>query len=387
MILCRLSLFILFVCHFFTCQILEQGFVSGPPDCRKDYRYNVNSGEIEYIVFDKRCIREKLLIGSKLIECNYKQQDKGGYALNEYGCIRSTASFVKKTEATAKTTNTTTTDTTKVVESESLYLTEEQKKCKHNYADMRCVPGGYFIRGSNKHERDERPQAKIYISEFYMDTYEVTNSQYKKCLNAGACRACLETRKCRQLGPNYDWRYRGPNQPIVGVSWYGAEEYCEFMGKRLPTEAEWEKAARGPDGNIYPWGNETATCELAVIEEYGHKGCSSRVIYPPKYMPTKDVGTKPPGVYGLYDMAGNSWEWVSDWYSSSYRRCGKNCRGKDPKGPCEGKEKCRGHHMKVIRGGSWWWDDYYARGSKRRAHHPGNYPWFHHFGFRCAKSP
>ena len=253
--------------------------------------------------------------------------------------------------------------------------------CSRNYPGMKCIPAGEFIRGSDKHEPDEKPQAKIYVSEFYMDTYEVTNEDFQKCSKAGKCRECLKTKNCDYIGPRYGKPYLGAKQPVVGVSWYTAREYCEWAGKRLPTEAEWEKAARGTDGNLYPWGNEPASCKNAVIEENGSKGCGNG-----KKLPTSDVGTRAAGAYGLYDMAGNSWEWVNDWYSESFAACGDKCLGKDPQGPCDGKENCKGYEKRVLKGGSWWWDYTYARGSKRRAHYPKNFPEYHHFGFRCAKN-
>ncbi|TGL70938.1 formylglycine-generating enzyme family protein [Leptospira kmetyi] len=252
-------------------------------------------------------------------------------------------------------------------------------------AGMKCIPAGEFIRGSNTHEADEKPEEKVYVSDFYMDTYEVTNEEFDKCKNAGKCQECLKTGKCNYIGPRYGKPYLGRQQPAAGISWYTAKEFCEWAGKRLPTEAEWEKAARGTNGNLYPWGNEPATCERAIIEVGDVKGCVSKKTEKPHLMPTANVGTRAPGVYGLYDMAGNSWEWTADWYSPSFKACGEACRGKDPKGPCEGKDVCPGHTKKVLKSGSWWWPASYARGSKRRAHIPENFPEYHHFGFRCAK--
>ena len=255
-----------------------------------------------------------------------------------------------------------------------------RQSCSETIPGMQCIPAGEFIRGSDSHEADEKPQSKIYISEFYMDQTEVTNEDFQKCLDAGKCRDCLKTGKCDYIGPRYGRPYLGAKQPVVGVSWYTAREYCQWLDKRLPTEAEWEKAARGPHGNIYPWGNETANCKNSVIQENGIKGCGTA-----KHKPTSNIATRPAGIYGLYDMAGNSWEWVNDWYSP-YQECGKACQGKDPLGPCGNKDNCPGFSKKVLKGGSWWWDASYARGSKRRAHFPKNFPEYHHFGFRCAKS-
>lgn len=242
-------------------------------------------------------------------------------------------------------------------------------------SDMKCIPGGPFLRGSMKDRpredeeqarRDEHPVQRIVVSTFLMDTNEVTYSQYQKCVKA---------RKCDPAGPNYRG-YSRPEQPMVGLNWYEARQYCTWVKKRLPTEAEWEKAARGPDGDLFPWGNELASCERAIIQENGQKGCGSGT--------TVEVGSRPAYRYGLKDMAGNSWEWVSDWYAESYEACKEFCSGKDPRGPCNGKDHCPGHTKKIVRGGSWWWDGIYAEGSNRRAHNPTNRP-YHHYGFRCAK--
>ena len=251
---------------------------------------------------------------------------------------------------------------------------DQPAACDQVPADMKCIPEGDFIRGADDSEKDQRPQATIWVSTFYMDTYEVTNADYKKCAKAGAC---------RKHSPAYKVGFSGPNQPVVGIKWFDARDYCAWAGKRLPTEAEWEKAARGPEGHLYPWGDEKPTCKRAIIMEGGKKGCG--LGGPPKWA-TADVGTRAPGVYGLYDMAGNSWEWVQDWYSKSYAECGAECSGRDPKGPCGGADECPGRRHRVVRGGSWWWTWEYAAGTWRRAHLPGNKP-YHHFGFRCAATP
>jgi sulfatase modifying factor 1 len=238
---------------------------------------------------------------------------------------------------------------------------------------MVCIPGGPFWRGNDNGKPDEKPRTRIVISPYFMDTYEVDNDQYFKCVEAGKCDPPIK----------HYVMYTRPKQPVVAVSWFEAYAFCQAVGKRLPTEAEWEKAARGPDGEVYPWGNAPATCDKAVYEEpLGAKGCGTGM--------TADVGSRPVGRYGLYDMAGNSWEWVDDWKSDCYAgckgECGADCLGPDPKGPCGGGPKhCPGHGMKVLKGGSWYFTGDRMRGAERRGVSPSNRgP--HRLGFRCARS-
>jgi formylglycine-generating enzyme required for sulfatase activity len=250
----------------------------------------------------------------------------------------------------------------------------EHKECGHPPEGMACIPGGVFLRGSDKGPRNTRPQQSIWLQTFYMDKYEVTVESYQACVAAG---------KCRPAKTNYR-DYSRPRQPKVGVSWYAAQRYCRAQGKQLPSEAQWEKAARGVDGRLYPWGDAMATCERAVIKDKRGRSCGvkKRFGHPEKGR-TFVVGTRPSNEYGLYDMAGNSWEWVADWYSKSYAHCGAACQGPDPRGPCQGQEPCSRHTMRIVRGGSWYWGPKQATTIFRRAHVPKNRP-YHHFGFRCA---
>ncbi|MBW2261508.1 MAG: formylglycine-generating enzyme family protein, partial [Deltaproteobacteria bacterium] len=214
---------------------------------------------------------------------------------------------------------------------------------------------------------DRKPYAQVWVSTFWIDTHEVTNEAFDACIKAGACK-----KHERYKG------FMGPDQPAVGLTWYNAEAYCSWTGKRLPTEAEWEKAARGPDGDIYPWGNDAPTCGLAHF-----RGCT-----PPT---TLAVGSFAPGHYGLYDMAGNGYEWVQDWYSPCYDGCeggcGAACTERDPKGPCGGKgEKCGGFlKLKVLRGGSWFWPASQIPVSWRRPYKPESGE--HRLSVRCAATP
>ena len=242
---------------------------------------------------------------------------------------------------------------------------------------MKCIPGGFLIRGSEltvtkldtfKKIKDESPQSKIELSTFLIDTYEVTYGEYVECMNSGGC---------SKSTPHYNWVKRHPTYPMLGQTWFQAREFCRWKGKRLPTESEWEKAARGEKGDKYPWGNTEPTCKEAIVNYKGKKGCGTGI--------THQVGSRPAYRYGLYDMAGNAHEWVNDWYSESYTRCGEACFGKDPKGPCDGADNCPGYKERVVKGGSWYWPPDKARSSWRRPHDPHQKTRYHHFGFRCAR--
>jgi formylglycine-generating enzyme required for sulfatase activity len=250
--------------------------------------------------------------------------------------------------------------------------------CPESPPDMACIAGGPFWRGSNFGPQNTRPQTAVWVQTYFMDAREVTVAQYEACVRAG---------DCTKAKTNYGSDYSRPRQPKVGVSWYQAVAFCKAAGKHLPTEAEWEKAARGSDARRFPWGDELATCSQAIImDAQGRRSCG--VPWkggPPEKGRTFEVGARPPNQFGLYDMSGNAWEWVADWFSESYRDCGAACVGVDPKGPCQGKETCPGHTERVVRGGSWYWPATYATTFYRRAHVPSNRP-YHHYGFRCAAS-
>jgi formylglycine-generating enzyme required for sulfatase activity/transposase-like protein len=222
-------------------------------------------------------------------------------------------------------------------------------------APMVLIPAGEFQMGSNDGGNDEKPVHTVYIDAFYMDKYEVTNAQYKKFMDATGYKA-----------PTYwdDPNYNTQNNPIIGVSWYDAETYADWAGKRLPTEAEWEKAARGGLlGKQYPWG-DTITHDDANYDGIGGKDI---------WNGTSLVGSFKPNGYGLYDMAGNVLEWVADWYVDNYYA---NSSKSNPKGPNSGR-------WHVLRGGSWYLhSDNYLRVAYRNYGDPARLD--KNLGFRCA---
>jgi formylglycine-generating enzyme required for sulfatase activity/tRNA A-37 threonylcarbamoyl transferase component Bud32 len=214
------------------------------------------------------------------------------------------------------------------------------------------VPAGEFTMGSDEGESDEQPIHTVYLDDFYIDETEVTNAQYRACVEAGACSVPLDT--------TYYDKADYAQHPVIYVSWNDADAYCRWAGRRLPTEAEWEKAARGTDGRTYPWG-EGIDCDHV---QYGE--CGGRTV---------PVGSKPQGVspYGALDMAGNVWEWVADWYDSGYY---SQSPGRNPPGPDSGE-------YRVLRGGAWPNSQWNARCAVRDKDLPELRD--SDVGFRCAR--
>lgn len=196
------------------------------------------------------------------------------------------------------------------------------------------IPAGEFIMGVSDNDEykfnNEKPQHKIYLDTYSISKYEITQSQYKKFIDATGHSAPV----CNKWDP-----IKYASYPVVCVTWNDANDFAKWVGGRLPTEAEWEKAARGTDGRIYPWGNTPKpTCNYSVIWDGSEYGCGTNFAMP--------VGSKPNGAspYGVMDMIGNVSEWVNDWYSDKYYA---NSPTNNPQGPEIGI-------YKVFRGGCWY---------------------------------
>lgn len=241
--------------------------------------------------------------------------------------------------------------------------------CAKPPEDMVLIPSGEFLMGSDELDREakavqygdnrpwyanEKPARKVRLKDFYIDRHEVTNAGYLKFVKA-------KNHRQPEYWQNGAFSSNLDNVPVVMVDWHDAKAYCEWDGKRLPSEAEWEKAARGLDGRRFPWGNEFDIKKTNALGAYNG-------LLP---VGTLDDGKSP---YGVYDMAGNVQEWVEDWY--------KPYPGNDF------KDKDYGEKRKVVRGGGWggmghYSLQFYLRTSFRNTAPPDGR--FNDLGFRCAK--
>ena len=211
------------------------------------------------------------------------------------------------------------------------------------------IPAGHFLMGDTRDKN--APVHKVYLNAYWVDTREVTNAQYREFVTGTG-----------HAAPRYwsEAKYNDPNQPVVGVSWHDANAYCSWKGKRLPTEAEWERAARGAQSRLYPWGDRFDVTRANTRETRNRRPLP--------------VGTFPEGATseGLLDMSGNVWEWCRDWFDDGYYRVSPL---NNPTGPEAGKKR-------VIRGGGW--SAPHIHMARRRGEKPDKtYP---SLGFRCARS-
>jgi formylglycine-generating enzyme required for sulfatase activity len=238
---------------------------------------------------------------------------------------------------------------------------------------MVLIPEGEFQMGSDWGDDNERPAHPVYLDAYYIDVYEVTNALFIRFLNdvgvqeenveswMDASHAIFRSGSGWITDPSY------ADHPVVMVSWYGAKAFCEWRGARLPTEAEWEKAARGGlEGKLYPWGDDLPVHNFGMENgaQFGDRGDT-----------TVPVGSFGPNGYGLYDMAGNVVELVADWYMVDYYSISPY---ENPEGPTT-SDTC------VIRGGSWANDAYGLRVSSRWWVYPDSK--FTNYGFRCVRTP
>ena len=245
----------------------------------------------------------------------------------------------------------------------------KDKSTEEDDVEMVLIPTGEFEMGSNDGPDNEKPVHTVFVDAFYIDKYEVTNAKYRKFIQFRG-----------HAEPEY-WnnsKYNQPNQPVIGVTWYDAMAYAQWAGKRLPTEAEWEKAARGGlKGKRYPWGDNISHDDANYL---GTGGRDTWAI-------TAPVGSFPPNGYGIYDMAGNVWEWCMDEYQADFY-------SKSPRtstNPIAGesilyiiKNSTDVKSRRVLRGGSWLFLNYRGRVANRLRYDPDI--WYATFGFRCVSA-
>jgi len=223
---------------------------------------------------------------------------------------------------------------------------------------MVLVPAGEFIMGSEEGGFDEKPSRPVYVDAFEINRYEVTQYEYAEFVRATGHRSPL-SRYVKNISS-----FNDQNQPVVYVTWEDADAFCRWRGMRLPTEAEWEKAAKGSEAGAWPWGSESKPTFANFL------GADDQTPY------TAIVGSyeRDKSPYQIYDMAGNVREWVQDWYDEHYYRRAPN---RNPKGPEQGE-------MKALRGGSWNDSAVSGRTSARMKMFPDYRDTT--VGFRCARS-
>jgi formylglycine-generating enzyme required for sulfatase activity len=232
---------------------------------------------------------------------------------------------------------------------------------------MALVPAGEFQMGSDNGSDDEKPVHTVYLDAFYIDVYEVTNARYLACVSSGACQPPSQSKSYNRSSYYGEAQYA--DYPVIYVTWEMAKAYCEWRGGSLPSEAQWEKAARGGlPGMDYPWGNDQPVCDKGAQNGANFGDCAAK--------DTEPAGSYSPNGYGLFDMAGNVWEWVDDWYQSNYYA---SSPASNPTGPGSGD-------YKVLRGGSWNVKSHFLRVAFRGRFDP-YLSSYSVIGFRCAVPP
>ena len=218
------------------------------------------------------------------------------------------------------------------------------------------IPEGEFVMGSHAGQEDERPAHPVYLDAFYIDKYEVTVERYAAFLTAQKPERPFKWREATNGAQG--------RKPVIGIDWYDAKEYCEWSGRRLPSEAEWEKAARGAEPRNYPWGDEPPTRAHANAGQRTWNGYDTLTT-----VGRHIRGTSP---YGVDDLAGNVWEWIADRYDQRYY---ETSPPRNPLGPSTGP-------LRVLRGGAWNNDAATIRAANRAAYAPSARR--NDVGFRCA---
>jgi formylglycine-generating enzyme required for sulfatase activity len=225
------------------------------------------------------------------------------------------------------------------------------------------IPRGTFDMGSADSDTDatsdEKPVHTVTLDTFLMDQTEVTNAQYAKCVADGAC--LLPGSKASRSRDSYFDNSDYANYPVINVTWFDAQNYCKWAGRRMPTEAEWEYAARGTDGRLYPWGNDAPSSDLANFDS--NEGDTTAVTNYPSGASS----------FGVLDMAGNVAEWTADWYDPGYYAKSPDT---NPTGPSTGT-------VGVVRGGAWDSAPDRVRAAARDSSGPTNAS--DTVGFRCAQ--
>jgi serine/threonine-protein kinase len=223
---------------------------------------------------------------------------------------------------------------------------------------MVYVPAGSFQMGYAGGYPDEQPEHNVTLDAFWIDKTEITNRSYGSCVQASACKP--PSRRTSNGIDDYYGNAQYEDYPVIFVSWSDAQSYCTWAGQRLPTEAEWEKAARGTDGRLYPWGDTAPDESLANFDNH---------IWDVVAAGSYPAGASP---YGALDMAGNVWEWTADWFGSDYY---SQSPTQNPTGPETGTKR-------VLRGGSWNFDAPGSRTSYRFSKDPALASY--DIGFRCV---